>query len=281
MKRPSAGYTILESLIFLAVSGVLFALIVPTFIGRQDNVRFSESVRDLDNKIQDVINDVSTGYFPSSDIKCYVDNTNNIKIEANGGTQQGTRKDCVFLGKVIAANGSSANRDLIDTLTVVGKRQVNGHNSQTIAEATPTAVAPDTNDAAIPNLTETYQTKWGLKVNKITVVNSSTPINMSAFAVMSKLSGNTSGGQVDIVPMGGTTFTESRQQLATDIKSYGLVNGWDASNVNRPGGILMCLTDASDKRQAAILIGGRAGIAKTEVIFDTPNIDGLGSGICS
>ena len=59
MKGRSYGYTILEALIFLAVSGLLFAAVYPSFVGRDNKTKFSQAVRDLDTKINDIMNDTS------------------------------------------------------------------------------------------------------------------------------------------------------------------------------------------------------------------------------
>lgn len=275
MKRPSAGYTILESMIFLAVSGVLFALVIPSISSRQDKIRFSETVRDLNTKIQDVINDVSTGYFPSGSVKCTVSPplTGTIDLDINGGSEQGTRKDCIFLGKVVAVNGlpsNSAHHDQVNIFTVVGKRQANGQNVKTLPEATPTAVAhTPTSPDNYPELTESYTTKWSTDINNMVIVGPpQTPIG--SFGIMSRLdSGGNALGQVDIIPVDGTLLTDDNRAAAQKINTEPM---WD--NRNPQGGILICLVSPYDSNQkAAILVGGRAGNAKTEVVFDKPNID--------
>ncbi len=66
MGRRSHGYTIIETLIFIAVSGMMFMSAVILVGGRQQEVEFSQGVRDLENKLKDTLNDVSTGYFPAN-----------------------------------------------------------------------------------------------------------------------------------------------------------------------------------------------------------------------
>lgn len=285
MKRPSAGYTILEAMIFLVVSAGLFVLIYPNYASRQRNIQFTQSVRELDSKIQDAINDVATGYFPdTSTVNCTVADqqpATQLQLSLSAGSQQGTRRACVFLGKALNFDGNGN----LNIFTVVGKRQVNSENVENLNEAKPKAVHPTPADNTIPSLTENYALRWGLKTKKIVILNTPGPIPLNTFVVTTKLNGN--NRQSDIIPIGGVNnMNESKELVANDINSFYLVsnssgNGWDDSNKNRSGGLLLCLSDAGNDKQAAILVGGRAGIAKTEVVLEKDNINNsFGNGIC-
>ena len=60
------GYTIVETLIFLAVSALLFVSTIILISGRQAKAQFTNSVRDLVSDITDVANDVANGYYQTS-----------------------------------------------------------------------------------------------------------------------------------------------------------------------------------------------------------------------
>lgn len=90
------GYTIIETLIFLAISSLLFLSAVSTIGGRQASVQFTQATRDAQSKIQELINQVSTGYYPSAGYTCTA-SVAGLSF-TNISSVQGTSKDCVFLG---------------------------------------------------------------------------------------------------------------------------------------------------------------------------------------
>ena len=117
-RGADGGYTILETMIFLAVTAMLFIAAMTTIGGKQATVQFTQGIRDTQSKIQDVINNVSTGYFPTdSNFKCIVGDAipaNNIPNVAPsftlGASIQGSSEKCVSLGKVLEfANSATAS----------------------------------------------------------------------------------------------------------------------------------------------------------------------------
>lgn len=110
--RSNDGYTIVETLIVLAVTSMMFAAIVVSFNGRQARVEFSQAVRDYESMMQNIMSDVSKGYYSSEGYECYIDSGNHYKptlkerlIPANNTT--GTNGDCIFMGKILEPNGKS------------------------------------------------------------------------------------------------------------------------------------------------------------------------------
>jgi type II secretory pathway pseudopilin PulG len=267
MKTRSEGYTILEALIFLAVSGILFAVIYPTFIGRDNTEKFSQSVRDLESKINDTANDVSTGYFPASANRCSVNGSGRIVITGSG-SEQGTNVDCIFLGKALRFNNDT-DKPAMDIITVVGKKTDDGAAIATIAGSDPTAVTPAAGYGFITDITEEYETKWRVAFTKTGYINGGgSVIPTAGFSFLLKLdgSGSTSDTKnVDIYNLEGTTFGDDRATTATEINS-------DSNTWSEKGKFIICMTSPYNNNQkAAILISNTsANIAKA--LFDD-NID--------
>lgn len=101
MKRTlNGGYTIIETMIYLTVASALMTSAMLVVSGKQERVRYTQSINTFDEKIRDTFNDVSTGYYPSS---------NNFRCQSNDGVlsftvtarEQGTNNGCIFLGKAI------------------------------------------------------------------------------------------------------------------------------------------------------------------------------------
>ncbi|HSW85616.1 MAG TPA: type II secretion system protein [Candidatus Saccharimonadales bacterium] len=103
---PACGYTIIEVMIVLAISGVMF-LIASTFInGKQEKASFTQGVQDMASNIQNVIEQVQDGQYSDIPVNCkynpyttlFPTNTTHQTGVSNG---QGTNTKCVFLGKLL------------------------------------------------------------------------------------------------------------------------------------------------------------------------------------
>lgn len=269
MKSRMGGYTVLEALIFLAVSGILFAVVYPTFAGRDNKTKFSQSVRDLESKINDVGNDVTTGYYPSSDVQCRVNPglPDNIQLGVAGGNdKQGARQDCIFVGKVLRFGDDSSPSEVakMDIITLVGKRMVNKSKYPVnIAEATPTAVVSPV------DLTETHTLVWGVPITSVKVLDGSpTPPDTATIAIMTKLANSSVSANtknVDLFTVASSnSITQSRNDAASLISS----NTWTAPHSQ---GFLVCLDSPYSDEKAAIKVStGSASFAKA-IFSDSTN----------
>lgn len=107
MQRVSSGYTIIEVLIFLAISGVLILSSIFFLSGREASNQFAASMRDMQSKMQDWINDATTGFAGSANASSGLGTANcntpsqggRPRIMASGGGPN--TPDCIFLGKAI------------------------------------------------------------------------------------------------------------------------------------------------------------------------------------
>jgi prepilin-type N-terminal cleavage/methylation domain-containing protein len=120
--RNRGGFTIVESLIALAISSSLFVIMMVMFNGRQARVEFSQGMRDIESYILDVANDVRNGYYPSvGNQVCSVDvATGNVKF-SSGTTLQGTSNECVFAGNLLLFD-SSVVPGQIKTFSLAGDK---------------------------------------------------------------------------------------------------------------------------------------------------------------
>lgn len=96
------GYTIIETMIFLAITGFLFFAAITAVGGRQASVQFSQGTRDMQADLERIINQVSTGYYPGGNLSCSVAGGAASAPTINSGAeQQGSSNDCVFIGKAL------------------------------------------------------------------------------------------------------------------------------------------------------------------------------------
>lgn len=222
------GYTLIEVMIFLAVSGVLFISAVALIQGQQGRTQFSQSIRDIDSKVQQYVDEVSASYFPSTDkYSCRLvrdlagKDRPNVTTLLGGNTKSvGTNENCIFLGKALQFHSNPGDVD--DTLgvySILGRRTkevpVTG-----ITGGTQTILVPsfsDANPTPTTSLVETYTLPFGSKVTSackdVSSCNDSSP-NRSAMA----------GFYVDL------------SQTSTDVnanKSTSLISYQYPSNVDR------------------------------------------------
>ncbi len=122
MKRTlNGGYTIIETLIFLTVSAAIMISSMGLISGKQERVRYTQTVNTFDQKLRDIFNDVGTGYYPNAnDFSC--SSTAGGPIVFSGTDKEvGTNSGCTFLGKSIEL-GTAANATQYNTYTIVGKQ---------------------------------------------------------------------------------------------------------------------------------------------------------------
>ena len=270
--RFRAGYTIVEVLVFLAISSALLVSALLIFNGQDKKTQFTQSVRELDNYIADVINDVDTGYYPhNSDITCKL--TGNpadppLITDEKDNDGPGNNRECISIGKIIRFGTTEA----IEVYKVVGKRfNKNVDNFDvpvsTIDEAQPVAyVEPSGNKGA-----ELAEIKWGTKVTKLFV--NGNPVDYGAFGIFSSLSSFSGSGNI--------VSETQRSQLVTvsQADSYELTDDTNKlidviikiknqDIVAAKDGFVLCLEDADGQRKAAITIGGSGQQLSTFSYFD-------------
>ncbi|MEO6761685.1 MAG: hypothetical protein ABI220_04940 [Candidatus Saccharimonadales bacterium] len=124
-----AGYTILEVMIFLAVSGFMFILAAVFINGRQDNVAFRQGMLAAGSTISSTIDDVANGRYPAipDGEVCDAGTSGSpvIKPMPGPGVEQGSNLGCVFLGKALqfdqSLSGASDATKYI-TYNVIGRQ---------------------------------------------------------------------------------------------------------------------------------------------------------------
>ncbi len=125
MKRvrgEAHGFTIVETLIFLGVSGALFVSALALIGGKQQKVEFEATVRELNQKIQSVMGNVSTGYYANvGKTTCTVSAGKVTDVTSNAASteEQGKNGNCVFLGQLIEPSTSLPG---FTTYGIVGSR---------------------------------------------------------------------------------------------------------------------------------------------------------------
>jgi hypothetical protein len=191
MQRVSSGYTIVEVIIFLAISGAILISSIAFLSGSEGHNRFSQSMRDTQSKIQDLLNDIPTGNTGGlssvTGLSHCFHNTGSGKTQidsgpANTGNPNHTNGGCIFLGKAIqftdatdppAAGQAAGQQSKVFIYSVFGNRTYtppigDERPVANMIEAVPfAAVASGNCCSGTADLTEEYKIPGGAKVKKI------------------------------------------------------------------------------------------------------------------
>jgi type II secretory pathway pseudopilin PulG len=254
-KKPN-GFTISETLIVVAITGVMFSAIVFTLSGRQNRTEFTQSIQEVQSQIEQVIHDVGVGYYP---------NANNFQCSASlsgpvfgvGSTEQGANKGCVFLGKAIQFGVPSTKNGIEDfkIYSIAGlQRTAAGDEVTDYASAKPKVVAPPSTPAGV-DTTETKYLLYGLTTKEITYGSPASQVGAIAFVnSLASYEGSAiqSGAQqVRIVPIMTSALGQTQNQAITAI------NGQFTSSIVDPAdGIRLCFVSGGTDQSGLITIGG-------------------------
>lgn len=244
------GYTIVEVLIFLAVSGVMFFAAMTYVGGRQNKAQFLNAVRDFESKIGDIANDVTTGYYTRPvDFSCR--NNSGTPTITNTATDQGTNGECIFVGTAIKFGDGSGNRDSFLQFAMAGVRQTgSGQDVRDLAQANPEPIS-------LPGAVQKHAISYGASVRCINVDSDSCVPTSSVKAAIGFFttfggvspSGQGSSIQADMVSYGTVNYNHA---LAATISALRVTPVTDPPLKN----IVICLQSGGTKQYALIKIGG-------------------------
>jgi prepilin-type N-terminal cleavage/methylation domain-containing protein len=307
----SSGYTIIEVMIVLAISGALLISTMATINGQQRRTEYTTAVRELESKLEDIFNDVESGYLANNGTtRCTSTPTGEPVVSGSGAPgaviEQGTNQDCIFLGKAIQFYEDSGG--LVTNYRaygIAGKRQYvdagKVKDVTNIDNAEPTAFYDAGSGPG--NSFDAGQLRFGLQVRNIIYQGSPAISRRGGVAVMSAIG---AGGTAAVGEKAGTNIpaSDGGARLAVlDLNSVAdefpapttaigtAMSSLSSTSINNAqNGVVICLDDGPGGRQAAITIGVRYDEAEpdpalrvtasgqrlsTEAYFDQ-NATGLG-----
>lgn len=275
------GYTIVEVMIFLAVSGGLFVLTSFLVSGQQARTEFTQGVRETESQIQDIINDVSSGYYTNTNnFNCTASVPGRPSITAAAANQQGANSGCIFIGRAIQFAVHNTDEGDINIYTVVGRRQVTvgtlDREVKNYDETVPTAIArsilPGT--GSIPDAFEQRTLQHGLQVKWVRYIQGGTfdigTVGLfSTFGQYAPSGANlVSGSQtVNLVPVPGSALNQTSLDAAAAIDNITTAN--TSAITNPSGGVEICFESGTSEQYAILTIGGGNRQRSTKLVIET------------
>lgn len=278
MKRgqPPLGYTILETMIFLLVSGVLLVSALLIFNGQQNRTRFTQGLKEMDSTVNGVIGEVASGYYPGNDqLSCGLI-LGVVPIVLNsGGTGQGSNENCVFLGKSLKFGG-----DQYSVNTIVGRRLETDNRTQIQNLEDPDGPGPKVGaqpsvangaNAGMADLSERRLVSSGMYVYDMYQVRNGVSSSIGSVAFVFTLASYQAGSSdpvsgstgIDMIGIDGTTLNGTALEDWSKTKEM-----QDADRDTDQVVICFSQDPGGGGRKGAIVIGGQGNLLATTVIND-------------
>lgn len=194
-KARTRGFTIVEVMIVLAVTGAMFLMAVVLISGRQARTEFQVGVRTVQTQLQKVITEAKAGYYPTqANFTCTVTiSTDPLSIATSAaGNAQGSHDSCIFIGKALVLSG-----DKLYVYSLAGARKSStGADVTTPQEAQVTAIAPadSTQVGIVPDATVGITMPSGITLVKASDNGTLAPHTTFGVAVLSSLNSVVSAG---------------------------------------------------------------------------------------
>lgn len=258
MKRAprSSGFTIVETMIVLAITGLLFVTISAAWSGRQNFYEYQSASKEMQSHIQQAVSDVRNGYFPDTgNFSC----TAPAALSFGTGGQQGKNSACIFLGKALQFKVGTAYPEVIDVVTVAGKNAP----GSTLVNSLPTAA---------PALTESFTADADLKLLH-TRINGGANDTINGVAFLSDtgtsdvVSGMLESGGQSIHAYGVTGTLGTGDNFGSTNPATGVPLGAKLVSITAASGIQLCFQSQGTNNFALITIG--ANSSPTDVRLET------------
>lgn len=263
------GFTLIEVLIVLAVTGFLFVGAAIMIAGRQARTEFDQGARQIQSQMQQIINEVAIGFYPNlNTFRCTAGPSGPV-LTAGSGTQQGANTGCIFLGKAVQFRLAGTDPEQFVTYTIAGLQKASsGTEVTSLGQARPKVVAPNVSEQNIPDVSVPTPLQGGLTTvdNGMRYYDGATWTQVGAIAFVTTLASYSSGGitsgsqQVNLIGINGSSLGQTKPQAASAINSY------LATNPSPAQAAQICFVSAGTDQSALITIGG--GGRQLSVILD-------------
>jgi hypothetical protein len=258
------GYTIVESLIFLAVTSAMFVMIMGTMSGRQQRAEFQYGIREVITQIEDIMNDVSTGNYNSpANYSCVLDGSGAPVVSSGAGTQ-GTNQYCIYVGRILRFSQLGGEQDTMTVYTMAGRRKTGGLNPSDVS------TLRDSNPRPIREVSfiDKIRLPHGIEIKQV-VRDGVPPLLPGAIGIFTDFSSGTVSSSVGSGPRGVTVSAISGTAIGQDNATVldhisAPANYTDASGHAVTASVTICVESANGNQRAYINIG-RTGSLSTNV----------------
>lgn len=281
-----SGFTIIEVMIFLAISGIIFAASINQMISEQKKTEFATGLGSFVSRLQTIANNVNNGYFnfPTT-VSCIASSTGpSIGSRASkfSASSSSPINHCIYIGDVISFSSIIGGVQTYNNYPVIGLQYANSStSSQSIDSSSLATAQPKTSSLLMTSATMPY----GLTVSSIKYRNNGgSTSSIGAYGYFTTFNGHAnnstlnSGSQsTTLDPLPSTNTSESNKQIISIINSLtdncgspvnsspvicyqpsssGPIPSSNIAPINPSSGIQICVNSGTTNQSALLTIGG-------------------------
>jgi prepilin-type N-terminal cleavage/methylation domain-containing protein len=255
MKGAPGGFTIIEVMIVLAISGVMLGSAITIFSSKRESTYFTQAVYDLRSELQSIANGVSSQSVPGLEDYLCAPASINGKIRPALTKASPTGQDCIYLGQAIEV---AQDKSTLYSYPILGISNTNNVPTN-VKDANPEP-AVDSTDPTNPAkllLIHTYNMLNGLKVSSAQLSGAESDIVTFYSSLQDN---NTSGNEITVAAVNinvGNADPNTTVKQCIEANGCPEADGW-SSVINSAWNL--CVTNGT--RQAKISLNGTAtGVA--------------------
>lgn len=256
---PMSGFTIVETLIVLAVTSALLVSAMLAMSGRQARTEFQVGRESAVRELQSTISQIESGrYQTKNNFTCRTDALDRVIFTsvAPGSGTQGANEDCTFLGLGLVFGQAAGT---YDSYVIAGTRTVSGLTAKTITESKPTTDVLTRFTNSMPRGFEYVGSRYVMANGTDTVVTgATTPVVVRLMVDLEgaeMLNGNIAGSPK--VSVHATEPWNSASVVST-------INGATPEDIRR--GIKLCLGSTGTDQSIILSLGNGQGNKVTSTV---------------
>ncbi len=235
------GFTIIEVVLFLALSGLFLTIAFAGIRGRTENIQFTDSMRSLQSFLVSEQNKLTNGV-----------NSSPLSPQGCGsfGGLTGKSNGCILLGRVVSFGKNNSDLSEVKIDVLYGAKP----SSLEVSSKDDYALIKDSNPRT-DNVVDTYNISWGTEFNIAKSSNANTADNYDRIGWLR------SPGSTRIIPI---AFSSSVDGL----KSKYFSKSDSASMIGDEVDTKLCFVGNSGTRVASINFGDGQGSSSFQIVFD-------------
>jgi prepilin-type N-terminal cleavage/methylation domain-containing protein len=257
------GFTIVEVLIVLAISGVIMVATIPFISGKQSSTQYTVGINQLQAQISSVINNISTGNIPvAGSFTCTAPSLVNI---VPGGTGSNTGA-CQFIGEAIYFQKNS-----MKVIPIIGLRVNSSVLVQSLSVANPCPMLNGgTGKCSSFDGSTTYNYLNGIVLSKYNNISISSSkgglfayLTLSSIGSLGQLNGSISVDSLNIPTFNNisnpTVPGNSNANIFSLIKGLSDTNSYNTS-------LDLCFYSSTTKTKGVITLSANGNPLETKLI---------------